>query len=159
MSGHDRKTHEKQTPGRPKCFSSPSGGRTPQGGGLGGALRLSAAVRRIGTVDQPLHGVEHVLPGAESGVEVQRIAHAAFEHRGGDGSAQLHENSVGGGQLHPRCPLARGDVREAGKTGCEVDEVGGRGGGCLSRWLIIPPHDRHTTATHSPHHRCAAAAP
>ena len=30
--------HEKQTPGRPKCFSSPSGGRTPQSGGLGGAL-------------------------------------------------------------------------------------------------------------------------
>ena len=30
---------EKQTPGRPKCFSSPLGGRTPQGGGLGGALR------------------------------------------------------------------------------------------------------------------------
>ena len=41
MSGHDRKIHEKQTPGRPKCFSSPSGGRTPQGGGLGGALSLS----------------------------------------------------------------------------------------------------------------------
>ena len=32
---------EKQTPGRPKCFSSPSGGRTPHGGGLGGALRYT----------------------------------------------------------------------------------------------------------------------
>ena len=28
---------EKQALGRPKCFSSPSGGRSPQGGGLGGA--------------------------------------------------------------------------------------------------------------------------
>ena len=32
---------EKQTPGRPKCFSSPLMGRTPQGGGLGGAPRAS----------------------------------------------------------------------------------------------------------------------
>ena len=30
--------HEKQTPGRPKSFSSPSGGQAPQGGGPGGAL-------------------------------------------------------------------------------------------------------------------------
>ena len=36
---------EKQTPGRPKCFSSPLGGRTPQGGGLGGALKRDAGVR------------------------------------------------------------------------------------------------------------------
>ena len=34
--------HEKQTPGRPKCFSFPLGGRTPQGGGLGGAQRTLA---------------------------------------------------------------------------------------------------------------------
>ena len=33
---------EKRTPGRPKCFSSPSGGRSPQGGGLGGALQRQA---------------------------------------------------------------------------------------------------------------------
>ncbi len=38
------KFHEKQTPGRPKCFSSPSGGRAPQGGGLGGALALPRGV-------------------------------------------------------------------------------------------------------------------
>ena len=36
----ERKTmfHDQPTPGRPICFSSPSGGRTRQGGGLGGAL-------------------------------------------------------------------------------------------------------------------------
>jgi hypothetical protein len=33
---------EKQTPGRPTCFSSPSGRRMPQGGGLGGALARQA---------------------------------------------------------------------------------------------------------------------
>ena len=38
-------TLEKQTPGRPKCFSSPSGGRTPQGGGLGGALKPTGRER------------------------------------------------------------------------------------------------------------------
>ncbi len=31
-----QRAHEKQTPGRPKCFSSPSGGRAPHGGDLGG---------------------------------------------------------------------------------------------------------------------------
>ena len=36
--------HEKQTPGRPKCFSSASGGGTPQGGGLGGALTARTPV-------------------------------------------------------------------------------------------------------------------
>ena len=36
-----RQAHEKQTPGRPKCFSSPSGGRTPHGGGLGGTPRFA----------------------------------------------------------------------------------------------------------------------
>ena len=40
-------THEKQTPGRPKCFSSPSGGRTPQGGGLGGAHEKQTPGRRL----------------------------------------------------------------------------------------------------------------
>ena len=38
---------EKQTPGRPKCFSSPSGGRTPQGGGLGGALKSIEGVNTV----------------------------------------------------------------------------------------------------------------
>ena len=46
-------THEKQTPGRPTCFSSPSGGRTPQGGGLGGALTLSPHTGAH--ADAPLH--------------------------------------------------------------------------------------------------------
>ena len=46
-------TLEKQTPGRPTCFSSPSGRRTPQGGGLGGALRLSPHTGAH--ADAPLH--------------------------------------------------------------------------------------------------------
>ncbi len=44
--------HEKQTPGRPKCFSSPSGGRAPQGGGLGGAPK--PATKPL--ADQPTAG-------------------------------------------------------------------------------------------------------
>lgn len=38
---------EKQTPVRPKRFSSPSGRRAQQGGGLGGALEATDAVNAI----------------------------------------------------------------------------------------------------------------
>jgi len=51
------KANEKPTPGRPECFSAPSGGRMPQRGGLGGAHppRADAAIDglyRIATVSK-----------------------------------------------------------------------------------------------------------
>ena len=57
------KSHEKQTPGRPKCFSSPLGGRTPQGGGLGGAVQPPEA-----SDPKPEHaqrGIQSIAVGAD----------------------------------------------------------------------------------------------
>ena len=56
-------------------------------GGAGHALRVaarqapSASVGRIDAVDDALQRVERVLPGAVPGVEVQRVAHTALQHR------------------------------------------------------------------------------
>ncbi len=57
-------THEKQTPGRPKCFPSPSGGRAPQSGGLGGALQALTL-----DLDDTLWPVWPAIRRAEAGLQ------------------------------------------------------------------------------------------
>src|SRR3954470_10772719 len=57
---------------------------------LTAVLHRSAAVGRIGAIDDALERVKRILPGAVPGVEVQRVAHAALEHGLRDGARLPH---------------------------------------------------------------------
>ena len=67
-------TLEKQMPGRPKCFSSPSGGPAPHGGGLGGAL---------------VRDVHRIQPWLQSPLRASVLAAAVLLASCGGGTAQV----------------------------------------------------------------------